>query len=745
MKMKLVSFKAMALASLLMLGACGENEIFLGEEGGGNGGGNQTPDAGEMVDTYLQGVVTDADGNPLQGVKVSSGTSTVYSNMAGGFEFTSSNVVDGRLVARFEKDGYFSVVRSMRYEYNMDWTVVMVPETDRSISASATFSSSTTKKLTVSGLTVDLPAASYINKATGEKYDGTVKAEMVYLNPDAEDFAEMMPGGDLAGIRADGSEYMLLSYGMTSVNLTDVSGNPLQLDGTHEATLTFPVPEGLADRTPQTIPLWSFDETAGIWVEEGIAQLRDGVYVGTVKHFSWVNLDDPEKEAKVTGYVRNDQNMPVKGITVSINQTSVKTDGNGYYEQRVPSDVRFEVKINSKAYGRYKNVVSISVDPLEGGEERMLPTMILPRLNMVSGMIVNQGGGSAICSIWMTYGNRTTTTVKSDLNGNFNFYAPEGFNGEGQVHVLTIDGRELNPIPVYLGNGDVNLGSIYINTATGIGGVLDVRMPDGNTRQIPVPAMGDGYSGVIITPDMLAVADENENFVFQIPDYTSDRTNFDGCSLQAGGEDEAVICVGTINTTVRRSNSLYVFDMTGSGQYYSDLGLFDVTLSAANIGVPLLMKISYMTNVSDPVKEAGFPSFTPCLSVPAPLAMILEESSQMGKGGMLGYNGSQNDFTTLRNKVPKTFSVIEDDTYEDGGALCKDFAAYYGNNVIMLSYDSSIEDIDLSDPDTFSELDARLTVTALTGVSDDFWNMMSRSGDHGAYLKKLRKQLKRKR
>ena len=63
----------------------------------------------------------------------------------------------------------------------------------------------------------------------------------------------------------------------------------------------------------------------------------------------------------------------------------------------------------------------------------------------------------------------------------------------------------------------------------------------------------------------------------------------------------------------------------------------------------------------------------------------------------------------------------------------------------MLSYDSSIEDIDLNDPETFSELDARLTVTALTGVSEDFWNMMSRSGDHGAYLKKLRKQLKRTR
>ena len=66
-----------------------------------------------------------------------------------------------------------------------------------------------------------------------------------------------------------------------------------------------------------------------------------------------------------------------------------------------------------------------------------------------------------------------------------------------------------------------------------------------------------------------------------------------------------------------------------------------------------------------------------------------------------------------------------------------------GDNIIMISYDSSIEDIDLNDPESMNDPEARLTVTALTGVSEDFWNMMSRSGNHGADTRKLSKLLKR--
>jgi WD40 repeat protein len=39
------------------------------------------------------------------------------------------------------------------------------------------------------------------------------------------------------------------------------------------------------------MPLWYFDETLGMWKEEGTATLKNGVYTGTVTHFTDHNLD----------------------------------------------------------------------------------------------------------------------------------------------------------------------------------------------------------------------------------------------------------------------------------------------------------------------------------------------------------------------------------------------------------------------------------------------------------------------
>jgi hypothetical protein len=86
---------------------------------------------------------------------------------------------------------------------------------------------------------------------------------------------------------------------MTKVEMKDNAGNALQLKDGKEAQLTFPIPESLKDKTPNQIPLWSFNESTGLWEEEGIATLQNGVYVGTVKHFSWVNLDWPETRVTV--------------------------------------------------------------------------------------------------------------------------------------------------------------------------------------------------------------------------------------------------------------------------------------------------------------------------------------------------------------------------------------------------------------------------------------------------------------
>lgn len=66
-------------------------------------------------------------------------------------------------------------------------------------------------------------------------------------------------------------------------------GQPLKLASGKTASLSYPKPTG--DGSPSSMPLWYFDAETGQWIEEGLATLRDGMYTGTVKHFTDWNLD----------------------------------------------------------------------------------------------------------------------------------------------------------------------------------------------------------------------------------------------------------------------------------------------------------------------------------------------------------------------------------------------------------------------------------------------------------------------
>jgi hypothetical protein len=67
------------------------------------------------------------------------------------------------------------------------------------------------------------------------------------------------------------------------------------------ATLTIDVPESQTATAPATIPLWFFDEEAGVWQEEGEATRQGDKYIGTVKHFTDWNADHPTGWAIVRG------------------------------------------------------------------------------------------------------------------------------------------------------------------------------------------------------------------------------------------------------------------------------------------------------------------------------------------------------------------------------------------------------------------------------------------------------------
>lgn len=152
------------------------------------------------------------------------------------------------------------------------------------------------------GAEIELPANGIVS-ASGAVYDGEVSVAMQWIDPTATDLASRMIG-DLSAIDKDGNERALATYGMLQIELLDPAGNELNLAQEAAAILQFPVPAALQSHAPSTIPLWSYDEELGKWIEEGSANYENGVYRGEVSHFSSWNVDFPFDPIEVKGKVQ---------------------------------------------------------------------------------------------------------------------------------------------------------------------------------------------------------------------------------------------------------------------------------------------------------------------------------------------------------------------------------------------------------------------------------------------------------
>jgi hypothetical protein len=85
------------------------------------------------------------------------------------------------------------------------------------------------------------------------------------------------------------------SFGALQVNLLDADGSKLNLASGQSATIRIPAVSRGGAALPSTVPLFYFDESTGLWVQEGTATLQGAspsqFYQGTVSHFSTWNAD----------------------------------------------------------------------------------------------------------------------------------------------------------------------------------------------------------------------------------------------------------------------------------------------------------------------------------------------------------------------------------------------------------------------------------------------------------------------
>jgi len=316
MNVKTTTKKKLSLLSLLWKGLEGGLLLFAlagcpGESPVDNPDDPNNPVNVVMQNMALTGTVKDVSGNPLSGVNVTTGTLNVTTGGDGTFSFTQAGTVNSRAVIKFEKNGYFTLTRSGNKADEMNVEVMMSPKGNSANSLQADLDASTAKTLQIGGIKIELPASCFA-KSDGSAYSGTVRADVLNLGSGNANTALMIPGGDLA---TDKSDEMMLPIGMVDAVFTDNAGNLLKIKDNTNVRMTWPAPSGVTN-LPSSIPLWTFDEARGIWLEEGSATLQGNVYTGTVSHFTQKGAGTRAKTAIMQIHATECDDKPAAGAQI---------------------------------------------------------------------------------------------------------------------------------------------------------------------------------------------------------------------------------------------------------------------------------------------------------------------------------------------------------------------------------------------------------------------------------------------
>lgn len=756
-KIHSLTFVFMALLMMLMtFASCSKIQDLLngGDDDNDDSGGINPPELveGRMENIALSGIVRDASGTPIEGVSIVSGSSAATTNTDGFFEFDQIQVVsvqNGRSVVRFSKSGYFDVVRSMDADdaEGASWEVVMCKKENNDFTSIKTYSSSSDQTLQAGEMKIDMPQDGYKVDGTGAGYTGKVKSEMVYLDPNNERFSEMMPGGDLAAVRSDNSSAQLVSYGMTDLNMYAENGDKLQLKDGSKAKLTFPIPAGMGENPPASIPLWSFNEKTGLWEEEGSAALQGNVYVGEVAHFSWVNLDYPEKQGTVYGYVKDDTGKVLPGVRLSIGQllASTVSKSDGYYSHEVPANTAFNITVKDLYYGGINQNVSVKVSALSPGERRQVD-ITLPHLVRVYGKVMNERGDGIRSSVWVQTDKAKTEVLQTDKDGNFNVYVPKDMKDKATVFARTYRGDEVSK-DITIEDKDV-----YVElTVGGTGGVntnmIHIFSDVLGNEAWPIPTYTSPLSGVVILDNaMMLIPEKRANILMSImvAQYDKEKTTYtDGVTAYVANQAEKrqfqTMLGKEMKCTVQRNGNDFVFSLEGNGVFYQEASDNDADeeeteekydenakLEGKMMSYPLLVAAKTLRNIK-PV-DAGFPSITPQLDAKAPLALLITESLNVGKGGVVYYNGGSNDYKTLKNAAAKLGLTNMGEDNEDG---CMSVIFYSAKKKILITLDYNPQATGVTDKNTFEDADeyAPISMTILDGISEDTLRAMMEDDD----------------
>ena len=282
----------------------------------------------EPITATLQGNILDENNQPAAGVSITVGTKTTNTNATGYFRIVSASLDKKSALVVAEKVGYFKGLRVFAATSGTNQVTIKLVKKTLAGTVGAASGGAVTL---ANGAKVSLPANGVVVAASGSAYTGDVRVYAAYINPLASDISQTVPGSFAANDKT-GKRVSLSSYGMMAVELASNTGEKLQIKTGSAATLTTPIPPTVLASAPATISLWSVDETAGLWKEEGTATKIGNNYVGDVSHFSFWNCDQPINAVYLSMTIHTPDSLPLVYAIVKITRsgTGFQTSAYGY-------------------------------------------------------------------------------------------------------------------------------------------------------------------------------------------------------------------------------------------------------------------------------------------------------------------------------------------------------------------------------------------------------------------------------
>ncbi len=353
-------------------------------------------ETGKTITTVVAGKVTDQTGTALNNVQITIGSTTITTDVNGSFIIPKASLGEKIGFIKATKDGYFAGSRTIMPKEKVINNIViqLVKKTQ-----SGTFTNASGGTITVAtGGSIVFPVNAVVTKS-GASYTGAVKVSAYFLDPTSKDCYKEMPG-DLRGINTSNNEQVLTSYGMMAVELNGSNGEALQLATGKTATLTFPVVAATQSKAPATIPLWFFDETKGMWVEQGTATKVGNNYVGTVSHFTWWNCDWGGGPITLTATFVDQNGNPLNNYHVwMLPANNSWGGGHGYTASdgsltgNIPANENIIIKVESNSYcgSTYTTLYTSTVGPFTQNTNlgNIVISLALPTTIIIKGTVVD--------------------------------------------------------------------------------------------------------------------------------------------------------------------------------------------------------------------------------------------------------------------------------------------------------------------------------------------------------------------